>query len=139
KIDASRGVEFLCGCLKDFDPNIRRLAAQILGDTGDPRAVESLIDQLKEPHMREDSAEALGKIGDSRAIEPLISSLKDSDPKVRKRAANSLVSFYHSGKLDPEKQKMILANKSVIQAPHTDNTKQSDCSVHEDSGIGISF
>jgi len=51
-----------------------RGAVQILGEIGDGRAVEPLIDLLKHKtsFIREKAAEALSNIGDVRAVEPLI-------------------------------------------------------------------
>jgi HEAT repeat protein len=51
----------------------RALAAQILGEIGDTRAVNTLIEMLRDPEMvaRGFSAEALGKLGDRQAIPAL--------------------------------------------------------------------
>jgi len=68
-------------------------AAKALGDIGDQRAVDPLIQALQDEdsYIREAAAEALGDIGDTRAIDPLIEFLKDDDSGVRTEAAISLV------------------------------------------------
>jgi HEAT repeat protein len=65
--------------LKSADCDMCRLAAAALGELGDIRAVEPLIDMLvgdEDEFNREVAAVALGKLGDIRAVEPLISQLR---------------------------------------------------------------
>ena len=52
--------------------------AKELGEMGDARAIEPLIDALEDRHIlvRVEAAKALGKIGDTRAVEPLIEVLQ---------------------------------------------------------------
>ncbi|HDZ76666.1 MAG TPA: HEAT repeat domain-containing protein, partial [Candidatus Omnitrophica bacterium] len=59
----------------------RNSAIQALGKIGDSRAVEPLIEALKDEYrfVRDSAIQALGKIGDSRAVEPLIEALEDED------------------------------------------------------------
>lgn len=67
-------VPAVIGCLKGHGPaHQRALAAQILGEIGDSRAVPTLIEMLRDTKMvvRGFSAEALGKIGDRQAIPAL--------------------------------------------------------------------
>jgi len=56
----------------------RERAARRLGRIKDPRAVEPLIESLKDKNskVRANVAEALGKLKDPRAVEPLIEGLK---------------------------------------------------------------
>ena len=84
-------MEMLCEVLGDEDlDNISyadecQPVAEVLGNIGDVRAVEPLIDALGDESMMEDRgggedargaiAKALGKIGDQRAVEPLIDAL----------------------------------------------------------------
>jgi len=65
--------------------------AQILGKIGDARAVDPLIEALKNDEyseVQQSAAEALGKIGDARAVHPLIAALKE--PVTSWRAAEAL-------------------------------------------------
>jgi HEAT repeat protein len=59
------------------DRQVQCDAAKALGKIGNERAVEPLINALKnkEGNVRRESAEALGKIGDTRAVEPLVKAL----------------------------------------------------------------
>jgi DNA-directed RNA polymerase subunit RPC12/RpoP len=70
------------------DQNVRRAAAEELGDIGDARAVEPLIIALKDKYenVRSFAAEALGKIGDARAIEPLDIASVDKNERVSQKA-----------------------------------------------------
>ena len=61
-------------------------AAGALGQLSDPRAVEPLIQALRDPGggVREAAAGALGQLGDV-AVEPLIQALRDAGYRVRGR------------------------------------------------------
>src|SRR4051812_37761217 len=81
-LEATEESRMLLGCLGvPPTPNCaaaRERAAYLLGDIGDPRAVEPLIAAFTgetERFMRMAIVRALGKIGDPRAIEPLITAL----------------------------------------------------------------
>ena len=65
---------------------------EALGGIGDRRAVEPLMEALKDESslVREKAAAALGRIGDKRAVDPLIHALTDEDRDVRSRAAWAL-------------------------------------------------
>jgi len=71
---------------------IRRAAAEALGEIGDARAIEPLIAILKDGNsdIHKAGAEALGKIGDARAVKPLIAALKSNNGEVRQAAAEAL-------------------------------------------------
>jgi len=85
-------VEILCQELKDGHEDIRRSAAEALGDIGDKRAVEYLVQALKDKHedVRWKSIEALGKIGDRKAIDSLKQALDDAFPFVQYEAKKAL-------------------------------------------------
>ena len=87
------------------DDDIPEFAARVLGEIGDERAVEPLIEALSydeggwhdyEVHVA--AAEALGNIGDKRAVEPLIKVLSDAGWKVREVAAEALKKLGHEAK-----------------------------------------
>ena len=84
-------VEPLAAMLVDPDPNTRILAAGVLGDTGDPAAVDPLIGALRDENddVRGAAGGALFRIGDA-AVEPLIAATKDADRNVRLYAAGAL-------------------------------------------------
>jgi len=78
--------------INDQSRDTRADAAEVLGEIGDKRAVEPLIDALKDADcmVQWNAAEGLGKIGDKRAIEPLIITLKAENDILRERAAEAL-------------------------------------------------
>lgn len=71
-------LEILTKSTHNFD---RADAASVLGDIGDPRAVEPLIVALQSPDesLRQAAAGALGDLKDVRAVEPLLSLLTTPD------------------------------------------------------------
>ncbi|MCF8051858.1 MAG: protein kinase [Desulfobacterales bacterium] len=84
--------------------NIPSQAAEALGEIGDDRAVEPLIEALKErgyTSLQFKAAKALGKIGDARAVEPLVEALKDDYAGVRKQAAASLGEIGDARSVEP--------------------------------------
>jgi hypothetical protein len=66
-------VPHLTKLLTDNNEEVRNFSAVMLGDIGNPNAVEPLINALQDPHanVRHGAAEALGRIGDVRAVIPL--------------------------------------------------------------------
>jgi hypothetical protein len=85
-------VPALIQALGDSDWDVRRAAAEALGDLGDPQAIPALIKALGDSDwvVRRASAEALGKLGDPQAIPALIKALGDSDWVVRRASAEAL-------------------------------------------------
>ena len=65
--------------LRSDDDQIRQFVAYLLGQAGDVRAVEPLIEALDDKNVgvRGAAANALGQIGDSQAIPYLLPLLKD--------------------------------------------------------------
>jgi len=84
-------VEALIKALRD-EQRMRHGAAEALGILCDARAVEPLIDTLRDgaSEVRHAAAEALGLLGDARAVEPFIEALGDADHAVRVVAATAL-------------------------------------------------
>lgn len=85
-------VDPLIAALEHGNPSLRRLAANALGQIGDPRAVELLVAVLPDGdlHLRRLATTALGQIGDSRAVESLIAVLQDAPVRIREAAAEAL-------------------------------------------------
>jgi HEAT repeat protein len=141
----SPAVESLSAALEDSDGYVRIHAAKALCIIGDARAVEPLIAVLKnssgELHQR--IADALGKIGDARAVEPLIAVLNDRNWLDRKAAAKALISLYQRYKLDNQAKQQILALRTNIEEPHSDESSWG-CegmfpTSHGDRDIGVEF
>lgn len=73
------------------DHNVRQSAAWSLGEVGDERAVEPLIEALNDrKRVREVAARALGEIGDARAVKPLIKVLQSGNWEVSGTSAKAL-------------------------------------------------
>ncbi len=95
--------------LKDEDYNVRRNAAEELGETKDAKAVGPLIEALKDEdniflNIQWKAADALCEIGGERVIELLVQGLKDENKGVREGAAYALGKIkdckkYKKGKL----------------------------------------
>ncbi len=74
------------------DAQIRQFVAYLLGQTGDTRAIEPLIDALQDDHVgvRGAAANALGTIGDQAVIPYLRPLLQDNNPQLVVWAAFAL-------------------------------------------------
>lgn len=70
----------------------RHVAAYMLGELGDVRAVEPLISALEDDDavVQIGAADALGKLGDPRAVEELVDVLSSSVIDVRRAVVNAL-------------------------------------------------
>jgi len=84
-----KGLIKALGYEKDW--RVREAAAKALGEIGDHRALEPLINALEDKVLSggEAAAEALERIG-TPAVEPLIDALKDQDWSIRQAAAEVL-------------------------------------------------
>ena len=88
----SARVAALTAALRDADAQVRRAAANSLGQLEDKRAVPGLIAALRDTDadVRQQAAWALGQLEDKRATEPLSAMLKDASTEVRLKAAWAL-------------------------------------------------
>lgn len=77
---------------RNEDLIVRGRAALMLGQLGDTRAVQPLINALDAPGMQTPlhAARSLGRLGDSRAIEPLLLIAGSADGKLRAAALEAL-------------------------------------------------
>lgn len=79
--------------LRAGNPRARYLAAWILGEIGDARAIDHLIAALmsdKDTRVQEWAAKSLGELGDVRAVLPLINVLQHASGDTRRNAATAL-------------------------------------------------
>ncbi len=78
-------------------PQERIWAVMALGNSGDPRAVRSLIDCCHDqsPEIRRGAIEGLQKLRSGRAVDVLIDRLRDKEelPETRQRAAAALAAI----------------------------------------------
>ena len=101
KMKKKKDVQGLINALGyEKDNEIREAAARALGEIGDKRAVEALIDVLNDRDwekrreskpVRCAAAIALGHIGDLRAVRPLAETLDDYRMEVDKPAKDALI------------------------------------------------
>jgi HEAT repeat protein len=110
-----RGIGPLMGALNDIDGAVRREAAWGLVKIGEP-ATDFLINELeKSPVHRWELVWALGEIKDPRAIEPLIEALKDPDVEVRREAAWALW-FIGDERAEAPLKEALAENKALYEA-----------------------
>ncbi len=96
--------------LRGADLSQRYYAAWYLGTTADPRAVDPLLEALRDEAdrtalggypLRRNAAKALGLIGDRRAVPGLIEALACSDDHVVEEAAYALAQLRDPAALSP--------------------------------------
>jgi len=112
----ARAIPFVTGLLdKDPDADVRAKAARILGDLGNPAAVEALIRALQaaQTEVCANAAQALGKLKDPKAVEPLTRLLKDPRPEVRDAAAAALKSVNAKAPLRPPAPLLLLSRSTT--------------------------
>ena len=79
--------------IRDEDGFVRRIAAKLLGDIGDPANVPILVELMQQdvdPAVRQSSAESLGLLEGEEAIAGLVAGLKDPIKGVRLAAARAI-------------------------------------------------
>ena len=89
--------------IRDYPP-VQSSAVFALGEIGDERAVEILVEQLKgggNPTIRGNAAIALGKIGKETTVPNLIDKLRDNSVTVRSSAALSLGKIGSDAAVEP--------------------------------------
>jgi HEAT repeat protein len=93
----------LIQCLNDKDANTRQVAASLLRQVRDERALPPFIQALKHENseVRREAASALGEIGSKVAIDPLIRALDDENSEVRREAASALGEIGSKVTIDP--------------------------------------
>jgi HEAT repeat protein len=110
-----KNLESLIEALEDNDSDVRSSAAWLLGDYGDPDAVDALIGTLKDndSYVRWKAAEALGKLNDKRAVDSLVQALGDRNEWVRKSAAEALGMLHDYRAVGPLIQALEDENREV--------------------------
>lgn len=93
-------------------------AANVLGEIGDKRAVEPLLDALKsntnDEYVKKAAAEALGKIKTEQAVQPLIAALFNAQQSVSSSAAEALGSIGDSRAVEPLLELLEHRNNSDV-------------------------
>ena len=78
--------------LTSEDPGIRRVAVMDLVDSGEPEAVELVIQALNDPdtNVRQEAAKVVDEFEAADMADALIAALSDNDEVVRNSAAHAL-------------------------------------------------
>ncbi|MBN8721406.1 MAG: HEAT repeat domain-containing protein [Acidobacteria bacterium] len=84
----NNSVDALCQLLTDTDESLRILAANVLAEIGDKRAIESLVNALGDDRfiVRSSVAVAIGRMGEE-ALNPVLDSLQSKNSPQRRAAA----------------------------------------------------
>ena len=94
-----------------WEPDMRELAAESLGELGDLKATSPLAQALiedEEPAVRKAAADALALLGDLAAVSPLAQALlSDDEPDVRIAAARALAILGDSAAVAPLAQALL--------------------------------
>jgi HEAT repeat protein len=97
-------VEPLIAGLRNENEHVRKLAAMMLGEFGDTRALESLIAELNQLSANTEITNMMKmvrRIGSATAMEPLIAALKDENKYVRSNVAIILGMIGDTKAVDP--------------------------------------
>jgi len=122
----SRVVDALVEALKDEDRAVREDATIALGIIGDPRAVDGLIEAMKDGAVKRHAIASLGMIGDARALTPVLNALKGkgmgqqgtptpgciiSEDQLIKEAAATALGHFRDPKVIPD---LIFLLKDIV-------------------------
>lgn len=105
----------------------RARAALALGRSGNPLAIEELVQALADasPKVRSSAARALGETGSERAAEPLLRELLDDNSDIRSEAAEALGRLGMTRSIDP-----------LIEALEDEDPRVRMSAIHGLSQIG---
>ncbi len=92
RIDKKRALAPIAAKATDTSEITRQAAVIMLGEIGDRRGTDTLIQCLadKKYFVRRDAADALGRIGDRKALPVLVRAVRDNDPEVQQAAMAAL-------------------------------------------------
>jgi HEAT repeat protein len=96
----NKNIDVLIRNSQSPDLAVRKAAAEGLGQSKDPRAVDALIGLLRDLDIRDQAILSLAQIG-APAVGPLISALQDRNIAIREGAANALGKIKDSQAVDP--------------------------------------
>ena len=84
-------LEYVIPSLSDSDHDVRKFAADVLGEISSPAAIRSLVEAIddEDPNVAFSAVEALGKIGGDEALDELAAAFQKY-PKIRATVAETL-------------------------------------------------
>jgi hypothetical protein len=95
------------------DPSTREMVLKVLGRFKDPKAVDALVNALEDKNLRKSAAFALGEQNDSRAVEPLIQVLSEDGKSSRRTAAYLLGEMRDPRAIEPLTQALNDEDRAV--------------------------
>lgn len=115
----TQAVDSLCARIDDEDVDVRKFVIDILGEIGDERCSDRLLQALEDSdsNVRYAAVETLGKLKISRAAEPLLGLIDDPDPGLRFTLLRTLARLgqpVDSGRLLPLLEDRLL-RKAVLE------------------------
>ncbi len=89
--------------LRGGSPDERTTAARRLGESGDRRALEPLVEAARatEPALAQAALAALGRLGDARAVSPLVAQLGTTTGRTRYAVLGALAALRDESSVDP--------------------------------------
>lgn len=111
-------LDLLINLLRDKERLVKKAAAEALGQIKDLRALQPLIETLKnynDDDVRKSIVEALGNIGDKRAVDPLLESLRDINWKYSIKVIESLGKLGDKRAIDPLLEVLRSGNSALHQ------------------------
>jgi serine/threonine-protein kinase len=134
-VPSTKAVLHLITALNDQDWWVRERAIDALAKTGDPRAVDPLLDLLRSdaivaPHC----VRALGILGDVRAVEPLTRLVHSENTEIRREAVNSLLAF--SRRVLPPEARAMVSQVLTNVIPQASRTTGIPLEVRDQRGLG---
>ncbi|MGQ9632534.1 MAG: HEAT repeat domain-containing protein [bacterium] len=85
ELKSTKNVPFLVDALKNRNPKIREMAADILGQTGDPRALDPLVSLLRDPNddVQISAVKAISRFGIPKVVSILMQNINHPNHNVR--------------------------------------------------------
>ncbi len=129
-----RVVEALITMIKDPDRAVREDATIALGNIGDPKAVDALMEAMKDGTVKRHAIASLGMIGDPRAFPPVLDALKGkgihqagkptpgciiSEDLLIKEAAATALGHFRNPKVIPD---LVLLLKDLVLRDYAANS-----------------
>ena len=109
----------------DTELLIRQGVVNVIGQMGDQRAVESLLEELNNKDMCLLAVDALGRLGDPRAIDPLLPFLEEGG-QIRSVAAWALGKIGDERVIEPLIQKLPYLNRDTRRETVTELGNRRD-------------
>lgn len=114
RVNAAQALHWIVNSGERIDAFIEK-TVESLGNLGDQRAIEALVDGLKDEffQVRQESAMGLAYVAEVYAVDALIEALKDENEEVRRAASRSLGWFGNNRAIIPLLESLKDENEEV--------------------------